>query len=305
MSPYGLKLYGEPMNRRAFQVLTWLMWLALPFIALRYWQLWDQLPLRMATHFDVNGRANGWMTRDVSLWFILGITAFLLVLFTAILLVIHWQKMSDAASWALLAFFYFVVGFVVYGNEMVLQHNLNGAPVRLGPSLLLFPLAVLALLAIFLGVQRGKPLEGNWIAEETHASPGFAMLFTLPLFLEFWMLSVVPLRAARFAIALLCILFSLIAVAAWSGFRYYFGPAGVEIRTLGYRLRSIPAAEISSYSIESWNLLRGYGIRGVGRSRAYVWGNKVVHIKTPQGEIFLGHTDPQRIIRDLDMIKNH
>lgn len=291
------------MNRRAFQFFTWLMWLALPFIALRYWQVWDHLPLRMATHFDINGRPNGWMTRDASFWFILGLTAFLLVLFTAILLVIHRQKVSDAASWALLAFFYFVVGFVVYGNELVIQHNLNGTPVRLGLSLLLIPLTVLALFAIFLGVQRGKPLEGNWIAEETHASTGFAMLFTLPLFLEFWMLSVVPIRMARFAIALMCILFSVIAVAAWSGFRYYFGPSGVEIRTLGYRLRSIPADQITSYAVESWNLLRGYGIRGVGRSRAYVWGNKVVHIKTPQAEIFLGHSEPERIIHDLDRIK--
>ena len=99
------------MNRRAFQFFTWLMWLALPLIALRYWQVWDQLPLRMATHFDVNGQANGWMTREVSLWFVLGITAFLLIVFTAVLLVIHWQKVSDTVSWALLAFFYFVVGF--------------------------------------------------------------------------------------------------------------------------------------------------------------------------------------------------
>lgn len=291
------------MNRRAFQILTWLMWLALPLLALRYWQVWDQLPVRMATHFDINGHANGWMTREVSLWFVLGITTFLLTLFTAILLIIHWQKISDTASWALLAFSYFVVAFVFYGNELVVRHNLNGAPVELGPSLLLIPLAIFALLAVFLGAQRGRPLAtDNWVAEETHSSPGFAMLFVLPLFLEFWMLSVVPVQVVRLALALMCILFSVVAVAAWSGFRYYFGPAGVEIRTIGYRLRSIPVGEINSYKIEGWNLLRGYGIRGVGRSRAYVWGNKVVHIKTPQGEVFLGHSEPERIMRDLDMI---
>lgn len=292
------------MNRRAFQFFTWLMWLALPLIALRYWQVWDQLPLRMATHFDVNGRANGWMTRDVSLWFALGITAFLLIVFTAILLIIHSQKVSDTASWALLVFFYFILGFTFFANNLVIEHNLYGKPVELRASLALIPLAIIGLLAVFLGAQRGQPLATqDWIAQETHASPFFAMVFLLPLFFEFWILSIVPLAIVRFTIALMCILFAVIAVFAWSGFRYYFGPAGVEIRALGYRLRSIPAAQITSYAVENWNLLRGYGIRGVGRSRAYVWGNKVVHITTPQGEIFLGHSEPERIIRDLDMVK--
>jgi hypothetical protein len=291
------------MNRRAFLFLTCLMWLALPLIAFRYWQVWDQLPLHMATHFDINGRANGWMTRDVALWFALGITVFLLIVFTAVLLVIHSQKVSDTASWALLAFFYFILSFTFYGNHLVLEHNLNGKAVQLGPGLVLIPLAILGLLAVFLSAQRGQPLATHdWIAQETHASPFFAMVFVLPLFLEFWILSAVPSGTARLGVALMCIFFSVIAVFAWSGFRYYFGPDGVEIRSLGYRLRSIPAAQITSYAVESWNMLRGYGIRGVGRSRAYVWGNKVVHIKTPQGEVFLGHSEPERIVRDLDMI---
>ncbi|MGH9501153.1 MAG: DUF1648 domain-containing protein [Terriglobales bacterium] len=294
------------MNRRAFQSFTWLMWLALPLIALRYWQAWDRLPFRMATHFDINGRANGWMTRDVSLWFALGITAFLLVIFTAALLVIHSQKASDTASWALLVFFYFVIGFVVYGNELVVRHNLYRAPVQLGPALLLIPLAVIGLLAVFLRARRGQPLPAQqWMAEETHASPFFAMVFLFPLLLEFWILSTMPSAAVRLAVALMCIFFSVVAVFAWSGFHYYFGPAGLEIRALGFRLRSVPAAQITSYAVEGWNLLRGYGIRGVGRSRAYVWGNKVVHVRTPQGEIFLGHNEPERIMRDLDMITHH
>jgi hypothetical protein len=57
-----------------------------------------------------------------------------------------------------------------------------------------------------------------------------------------------------------------------------------------------------SYSIEPWAFIRGYGIRGIGNTRAYVWCNKVVHIRTSNGEIFLGHSDPERIVRDLDMV---
>ena len=71
---------------------------------------------------------------------------------------------------------------------------------------------------------------------------------------------------------------------------------------MGFRLRAIPKQAIVSYSIESWAFARGYGIRGIGSTRAYVWGNKVVHIKTTNGEVFLGHNDPERIVRDLDRV---
>jgi hypothetical protein len=67
-------------------------------------------------------------------------------------------------------------------------------------------------------------------------------------------------------------------------------------------LRSIPRHEIKQYEVESWNPLRGYGIRGIGNRRAYVWCNKGVRIRTTEGEVFLGHTEPERIVHDLDSI---
>ena len=91
---------------------------------------------------------------------------------------------------------------------------------------------------------------------------------------------------------------------AWSGFHYLFTSAGVEIRTLGFRLRTIPVDQIKDYATDSWSIARGYGIRGFGNRRAYVWGNHGVRIHTSDGEVFLGHSDPPRIIRDLDAIRN-
>jgi hypothetical protein len=93
------------------------------------------------------------------------------------------------------------------------------------------------------------------------------------------------------------------AALAWSGFHYLFTNAGVEIRTLGFRLRSIPTEQIKEYAVGRWTPTGGYGIRGVGDKRAYVWGNKGVRIKTTDGEIFLGHSEPERIVHDLDLIK--
>jgi hypothetical protein len=46
---------------------------------------------------------------------------------------------------------------------------------------------------------------------------------------------------------------------AWSGFHYRFTAHGVEISTLGFRLRSIPLQNIKAYAVAPWNLLYGYG----------------------------------------------
>ena len=43
------------------------MWLALPISAWEYWQVWDQLPTRMAVHFDANWQPNGYTSREGAL----------------------------------------------------------------------------------------------------------------------------------------------------------------------------------------------------------------------------------------------
>jgi hypothetical protein len=115
----------------------------------------------------------------------------------------------------------------------------------------------------------------------------------------------VPLPGLKLALGLGMPLLGLGAAMAGAGFHYVFTPAGVEIRTLRFRLRSIPAYSIQSYAVDRWNVLGGYGIRGIGERRAYVWGNPGVRIKTSEGEVFLGHADPEKIVRDLDLIKHN
>jgi hypothetical protein len=51
------------MNRDWYKLLVALMWLVLPITAGNYWQQWDQLPNRMAVHFDINNRPNGYIAR--------------------------------------------------------------------------------------------------------------------------------------------------------------------------------------------------------------------------------------------------
>ena len=93
------------------------------------------------------------------------------------------------------------------------------------------------------------------------------------------------------------------AALAWSGFHYRFTTHGVEISTLGFRLRSIPLQNIKAYAVAPWNAMGGYGIRGIGERRAYVWGNTGVRIMLSDGEVFLGHAEPERIMNDLNAIR--
>ena len=48
--------------------------------------------------------------------------------------------------------------------------------------------------------------------------------------------------------------------------------------------------------------MEGYGICGIGERRAYVWGNTGVRLMLSDGEVFLGHGEPEKIMQDLNSI---
>ncbi len=144
--------------------------------------------------------------------------------------------------------------------------------------------------------------QGDLLAEETHSGRVWSLLILPALIVPAISVTFYPRAPGRYALVLVAVIgIGALAMMA-SGFQYRFLRHGVEVRTLGFTLRKIPKQAIVSYSIESWGLPRGYGIRGVGNTRAYVWGNKVVHIKTTNGEVYLGHSDPEKIIRDLNQV---
>lgn len=143
---------------------------------------------------------------------------------------------------------------------------------------------------------------GDLLAEETHASRIWFLLILPAVVVPIVSVFFYPAPPAIVALVFVGGLgFGALALT-WSGFQYRFLRHAVEVRTLGFKLRTIPRQEIVSYAIESWSLPRGYGIRGIGNTRAYVWCNKVVHIKMTNGDVYLGHNDPERIVRDLDQV---
>jgi hypothetical protein len=300
------------MNRRIFQLAIVFLWLALPLVAFQYRQVWDQLPVHVATHFNAAGQANGWMSRDQAIKFGVGFMAFLLAIFTALLLYVA-RRGVDAFSWTQFGFCGLVLGFMVEVNRSIVHYNLYGTPLLPPGMLIAIPIAAVLLIAIYIASRREPAFpssgssssghaENDLLAEETHSGRAFILLILPAVIAPAIIATLVRVPAPRVAMTLVGLIGFAAVALAWSGFQYRFLQHGVEIRALGFRLRSIPRQQIQSYGVESWNAFRGYGIRGVGNMRAYVWGNKVVHIKTSNGEVFIGHSDPERIVRDLDMV---
>ena len=283
-----------------FKMLVALQWLALPAIGMMYAFSWNQMPVRIATHFGLNNQPNGWMTREESLTFSL----LLATAFAAIgsLILVRFKKL-DLAAWALLMFFYLMQWIFLYANYSIIGFNVDGRSVNVAPVVIVSMVAAIAIIALALMTHRGSDLPAQPIfANETHASPALALGMGIAGMAFVAIASQIPIPPARVAFTLAVIAMIFIAAMAGSGFHYLFSPAGVEVRTLGFRLRSIPTAEIRNYAIDRWSAVGGYGIRGVGNRRAYVWGNRGVRIQTSEGEVFLGHDEPEKIVRDLDLL---
>lgn len=125
------------MTRDWYKALVLLMWLALPINALNYWRVWDQLPARMAVHFDANWQPNGYTSKEGAAMLGLGIMATMLVICTVAMLVS--RALKPGSSWPVLIVSYFVLGVIWYGNTSIVAFNLKaqstqsesvGQPVR-------------------------------------------------------------------------------------------------------------------------------------------------------------------------------
>jgi hypothetical protein len=289
------------MTRRWWQGLIALLWAVLPAVRFQYSQAWDSLPARMTTHFGFNGQPNGWMSREGAMWFMLLLVLFMLITATVVLLRV---RKPDGTAYALLGMFYVVMIVIYRVSGGLIAYNVSQQPLNLVPDLAAMMFAVFAVIIVALISNRGTTLpEAGVIAEETHSSPLWTLFFAAMLLGEICLAVLIPIPFARLILIPVCILFVGITAMAGSGFHYKFRRSGIEISTLGFRLRSIPSEKIREYAVQDWNPLYGYGIRGRGERRAYVWGNRGVRIKTSDGEVFLGHSNPDRIVHDLDVIK--
>jgi hypothetical protein len=292
------------MNRSLYKTLAALLWLGPVVVWLRYRELWEQLPPRMATHFNAAGVANGWMTKEMSLNYSVGFVALLAGIFSVVLFVMLQKYELTKFSWTLLAFFHAEIWTFVYLMNSLAEFNLNHTPLAIAPLPIVSAVGVLVLLLVGVMEKRGTGFEqSEIIAEEVHSGRRLTLLFLIPVVVLAPISMAIPLPVVRLAMSVVAVIMLGVFAMAWDGFHYYFTRHGVEIRTLGFRLKSIPLLQIKSYDVASWNPLRGLGIRGVGNRKAYIWGLRGVRVQMYDGEIFLGADNPQRIVRDLNAIK--
>jgi len=127
------------MNRAWYKppvFLIVLMWLALPLSWMEYHQNWEQLPARMAVHFDADWRPNGFTSKQGALDLGLGIMTVMLILFTVAVLAV--RALKPPAAWPALVISYVVLGVAWYGNHSIINFNLNAQPAHselVGPNL--------------------------------------------------------------------------------------------------------------------------------------------------------------------------
>ena len=83
-------------------------------------------------------------------------------------------------------------------------------------------------------------LHSDLLAEETHSGRVWSVVILAALLGPALSAALLPSTPARVALGVVTVIGLGALAMAWSGFRYRFLRDGVEIWTLGLRLRSIP-----------------------------------------------------------------
>ncbi|MGA9507904.1 MAG: DUF1648 domain-containing protein [Candidatus Sulfotelmatobacter sp.] len=113
------------MERKLFLALIALSWVSLPLTALHYARVWNQLPARVAVHFDANWQPNGWTSREGVRMLALGTTTFLLITFTIAGYTAARKPASRSSKWAMLVVFYVVLVLTYRVNSWIVERNLS------------------------------------------------------------------------------------------------------------------------------------------------------------------------------------
>ncbi len=110
-------------------------------------------------------------------------------------------------------------------------------------------------------------------------------------------------RLQRCGVLAASLFFLGVAVLALAGYRYRFTRDGVEIFTLGFRVRFIPVDRIMHWEESGRTYADSYSFGLYGTRKAYVWAGRGVRIHTLDGEFFIGHMKPEILLRDLELMK--
>ena len=283
------------------KLLITIPWAAIPVFALHFSAVRIDLPARIAVHFDLNGRPNGWQSPEMFLGFA---TFFLLLALTVMSFVLLRSFRLRSLTVAVTLIHYFTIGVVFVVCWQVLDHAAYGRSMsQIWPMPGVLPVLGLVFAVLLLAQMPHVGMQpsstGVLIAEEQHKSP-LQLLWIVPgVAVGLWMVFTLPGPGRVIGVCFTAIM-AWVAVAVLDGFKYIVRTDGVQVRGFLLPLRFIPRSSIHSYRMEPWAGL-GYGIRLTSTGTAYIWGGKnVVNIATDHGNVMLGHYSPERLIGDLD-----
>ena len=114
------------MGGKLQRLLVLIPWASLPLLVGGYLSAWGRLPARLAMHFDLAGRPNGWAGRGMFLGYAIFFLLLELSVFTGILSA---GRSSPASPWLLAAYYFFAVGESVLLWQVV-EFNLTGIGLR-------------------------------------------------------------------------------------------------------------------------------------------------------------------------------
>lgn len=293
---------------KRWRFALWVPWLGLVIMLAEIAAYFPQLPAIVASHFNAAGVANGWAPKQQFFSVVVPIAAMFLAIFT--FLASRFPQISGL-GWLVLICEYWGAGLFVMLTHATLRYNLGQAKTLDFPiltwSLIMFGALIIGEVGRIHNLRkRANAGQGSLIAEHRHGSPTIAFLFALIGVVAIAVPNALnAVGVARTVPSLVGVLILGCAIWAYSGFVYRLTTAGLEIRMFGMPIRFIPSSDIDSVQARSCNPLTdfgGWGIRGLGNMRAYIWGGtRCVAIHTRNGEkIYLGLAESDQLAREIE-----
>jgi hypothetical protein len=272
--------------------------------------VWNRLPALVAVQFWFDGTP----TRSVPK----GEFAAGTLLFLAVELAV----MSWAATFARRGLAAFVLGLAVLETmlvEAVLHHNLGGSGSALVVVELVMGLAlvatgvglVLTRKASRAGAEAGLPrnptrARAATVAEFRHRSAGVAIGVLPLLLLQAWVWRT-PGTLPKVIALLVGMVVLWVAALAGRGFRYLVRADGLLVNGLVRNIVFISREQIRRIEVDSVEALDvgGWGIRGSGRRRAFIWrSGPGVRVVVDGGAVFLASGQATALAAALESIRS-
>ncbi len=122
---------------KVYRVLAWLLWAAVPLTAVRYGEAWDSLPPTLIVRFDAGDlqRPVAYISRGRLLMMEIAAIVTVVSIASAISMFVPEDAPPDVVSWVGLGAFYGAVGLLLWCQDVLLQYELMGLPMRVRQSL--------------------------------------------------------------------------------------------------------------------------------------------------------------------------